>query len=430
MAAVRRRENPPAPTIGSGAVIVARCRSRPAASPDRPPKCWIPRHEDPFRRARAAARLPTAPVAAQKAGDPLAGTSALAGLLPIAVDRDGGRVLVILPAPDAEGVSGRFLYTASLRTGIGAPETGLDHAQQGDTYVLAFRRIGRKVIAEYENPRFRATGGTAADGGGAAELRHHHDLGRRGRGDAARWRHRRRSVGLPHPRRARRGGCGRAGRANTSSTRPPAWPIRRRRRSSPTMSSWRRGTRTWTSEKPGAAIANIAPDPRMISLTVHHSLIRLPGPGVRADPLRSALGRGVSAHRWSITPRHWGRTWSMRSPRASGWRSPIPPRRDGGEEADRLLHRSRRARADPHRAGRGGGLVADGVRQGGLCRCLSGRDPARRSRSARRALQCRQLGQSRHPRLVLPGQVVTDTADGGCVKGSVLLARCGCSRTC
>jgi len=106
-----------------------------------------------------------APLAASPAasGDIFAGTQAMDGLLPVHVDRNGGRILVTLPAPDGDGVSGRFLYVASLRTGIGSSDTGLDHAQNSDTRILAFRRIGKKIVAEYENPRFRATGGSAAE---------------------------------------------------------------------------------------------------------------------------------------------------------------------------------------------------------------------------------------------------------------------------
>src|SRR4051812_22307907 len=39
------------------------------------------------------------------------------GLLPVHVDRRGGRILLSLPAPDADGISGRFIYVAALETG-------------------------------------------------------------------------------------------------------------------------------------------------------------------------------------------------------------------------------------------------------------------------------------------------------------------------
>jgi hypothetical protein len=41
-------------------------------------------------------------------------------LLPVKVDADQGRILVTLPRPDAEGISGRFLYTTAIRSGLGS----------------------------------------------------------------------------------------------------------------------------------------------------------------------------------------------------------------------------------------------------------------------------------------------------------------------
>ena len=241
-------------------------------------------------RAGALALLlaTTTPVAAQKAADPLAGTTPLAGLLPVAVDAAGGRVMVTLPAPDADGVSGRFLYTASLRTGIGAPETGLDHGQQGDTYLLSFRRIGRKVVAEYENPRFRATDAPAAEQqaarqsfattttwagdvaatlpGGAIVVDLSSFLTRDALGVAG-------ALRRGDEGEYKLDAAGSMADAAATKVFPDNIEMEARQ--------------TWVSERPGRAIANIAPDPRSVSLTVHHSLVRLPAPGfvpIRFDP--------------------------------------------------------------------------------------------------------------------------------------------------
>ena len=223
-----------------------------------------------------------------KPADPLAGTTPLPGLLPVAVDTNGGRVLVTLPAPDADGVSGRFLYTASLRTGIGAPETGLDHGQQGDTYVLAFRRIGKKVVAEYENPRFRATGGSSAE---QAAARQSFATTTTWVGEVAATRPdggivvdlsgflTRDALGVAGALKGSGQGeyklDAAASMADATATRvfPDNIELEARQ--------------TWATDKPGPAIANIAPDPRTIALTVHHSLVRLPAPGfvpIRFDP--------------------------------------------------------------------------------------------------------------------------------------------------
>jgi hypothetical protein len=86
------------------------------------------------------------------------GLSRMDGLLPIYVDKAGGRILVSLPAPDAEGLSGRFLYQTYLRAGLGSNPVGLDRSKPGDTQVLVFRRAGKKVLVAFENYAFRANG--------------------------------------------------------------------------------------------------------------------------------------------------------------------------------------------------------------------------------------------------------------------------------
>ena len=72
---------------------------------------------------------------------PLAGTKQLDGLLPVHVDANGGRIILSLPAPDAEGISGRFLYATTLRTGI-------EKSRNLMTVRLA-NDMGMKIVAEY-----------------------------------------------------------------------------------------------------------------------------------------------------------------------------------------------------------------------------------------------------------------------------------------
>jgi hypothetical protein len=86
------------------------------------------------------------------------GLTRLDGLVPVYVDKAGGRILALLPAPDAEGLSGRYLYQTYLRAGLGSNPLGLDRSRPGDTQVLVFRRMGKKVLAEFENYGFRAIG--------------------------------------------------------------------------------------------------------------------------------------------------------------------------------------------------------------------------------------------------------------------------------
>ena len=123
--------------------------------------------------ATAVAALLVCPLAVQAAPQPMAtataGLSRTEGLIPIYADAERGRVLMLLPAPDAEGISGRYIHVASLRTGLGSAPIGLDKARLGPSRLLAFRRVGAKVVAEYENPRFRAVGAPAAEQASARE---------------------------------------------------------------------------------------------------------------------------------------------------------------------------------------------------------------------------------------------------------------------
>src|SRR5207237_4310763 len=116
----------------------------------------------------AAAPLAIAAQPAPPAGpvQVLRGTLAQTGLLPVNVDRRQGRIIVSLPAPDADGISGRFVYVASLETGLGSAPIGLDRGLAGGSRIIVFRRVGRKLVAEIENSRFRSsTGGAAGQAG-------------------------------------------------------------------------------------------------------------------------------------------------------------------------------------------------------------------------------------------------------------------------
>ncbi|MDE1923250.1 MAG: peptidase, partial [Gammaproteobacteria bacterium] len=90
-------------------------------------------------------------------------------LLPVHVDLAGGRILLTLPPPDGDGVYGRFLYAASMQTGLGSAAVTLDRGLIGGTQLVDFRRVGTKVAVAFENPRFRAQGGTAAERRGVSE---------------------------------------------------------------------------------------------------------------------------------------------------------------------------------------------------------------------------------------------------------------------
>jgi len=80
-----------------------------------------------------------------------------AGLLVTWLDARAGKLLLELPAPTGpRGECGRFLYLEAIRTGLGSNPVGLDRGQGGEARVVAFRRVGGRVLLEEENLRYRA----------------------------------------------------------------------------------------------------------------------------------------------------------------------------------------------------------------------------------------------------------------------------------
>jgi len=217
------------------------------------------------------------------------GSTELSGLLSVHVDKAAGHIWLTLPAPGTNGVAARFLYATALRTGLGAAPTFLDRGRVGNTQILAFRRIGAKVAIVYENPRFRgpdtpADAGspdfatsviwmgdvatTFADGSYAVDISDfltNDTLGiaesldqggdAMGTGDAKQ-------------------GAGRDFHLSSelSAADPASLKVFPDNIEVDAL-------QTYVSQTPGAEVANIAPQAQQVSFTVHHSLVRLPGPG-------------------------------------------------------------------------------------------------------------------------------------------------------
>ena len=221
--------------------------------------------------------------------DPYKDATALSGLLPVHIDKKGGRVLFTLPAPGADGISVRYLYTPSLRTGLGSAPTFLDRGKIGDTQLLAFRRIGKKIAVVFENPRFRLAGKeggsinpdfatsivwmgeiakTLPDGAMVIDIAPFLAADALGIARALGQEGDQLGVGAA-PQGA---GSGfklddKLSAADAGSARlfPDNFEVD--------------AVQTYTSDKPGDEVSNIAPDPRRVSFTVHHSFVALPAPG-------------------------------------------------------------------------------------------------------------------------------------------------------
>jgi hypothetical protein len=93
----------------------------------------------------------------------VAGLDAKPGFLDLYVDKDTAQVFAALPAPGADGVSVRFIYSTGLTAGLGSNPIGLDRGNASSGEIVRLRQIGGKVIAEQENWRYRATSGRAAE---------------------------------------------------------------------------------------------------------------------------------------------------------------------------------------------------------------------------------------------------------------------------
>ncbi|AVP97674.1 hypothetical protein C7S18_10890 [Ahniella affigens] len=83
--------------------------------------------------------------------DPLAGTVLHAGLLPLHVDVDEGRVLM-----DVADLPADLLMVSTIEHALGSNDVGLDRAQNGEPRLVRFQRVGKRVLLIQENTKFLA----------------------------------------------------------------------------------------------------------------------------------------------------------------------------------------------------------------------------------------------------------------------------------
>ncbi len=217
--------------------------------------------------------------AAADRADPLAGTQRLDGLLPLHIDRKGGRILLSLPPAGRDGIAARLLYTTALRTGLGSAPIGLDRAQPGPAQILVMRRLGRKIAFELENPRFRATGAAAVEQAAAADAFATSTLWL---GDLTETADGRLLIDIaPFLARDTKGITAQLNTAGEKgwklvdalSAADPAAV-----RAFPLNLEFE-ARQTYASDTPGPEVRNIAPDPRQVTLVVRQSFVALPAPG-------------------------------------------------------------------------------------------------------------------------------------------------------
>jgi Met-zincin/Domain of unknown function (DUF5117) len=100
------------------------------------------------------------PMAWAQSGDWVEETGALThkdGFVDLYLDTEGGRILIALPAPDEDGVALRAIQATGLTAGLGSNPIGLDRGRANAGEIVAFRKVGDRVVAEIENWTYRAS---------------------------------------------------------------------------------------------------------------------------------------------------------------------------------------------------------------------------------------------------------------------------------
>ena len=217
------------------------------------------------------------------------------GFFTVFVDEGEGRVLAALPKPDDNGVSLRFIYATGLTAGLGSNPVGLDRGAFDSGVIVSFRQIGDKLVAEQENWKYRASADrplekkavrqsfapsflwatdileTAENGallidlsgfltrdhfGVAASLKNHGGYKRDG------------DLSMPDLS---------AVLAFPDNVELDAFL-------------------TFTSSEPGVQPSVTAADGRSVTLSQHHSFVRLPAPGFQSRPFDGRTGAIEMAH--------------------------------------------------------------------------------------------------------------------------------------
>ncbi|HRL07646.1 MAG TPA: zinc-dependent metalloprotease, partial [Brevundimonas diminuta] len=207
------------------------------------------------------------------------------GLFDVRLDREKGRVLARLSAPDAEGVVGRYLYQPGLSAGLGMDGAGLDRSGLGQAQIVAFHKVGGRVFARFENHRFRAIDASADEQDAVAAsfapstvwATDVIETGSDG------------SVVVDLSGFLTRDAVNIAGRLKRASLGTfKAAPDLGHLALDQTLvfpdNVELQSVQTFTSDEPGGELSRIAPDARAVTLTVQHSFIRLPDDGFQTVP--------------------------------------------------------------------------------------------------------------------------------------------------
>lgn len=207
------------------------------------------------------------------------------GLFAVRADAQKGKVTVRLPAPGAGGVLARYLYQPGLSAGLGMDGAGLDRSGLGQAQIVAFRKVGNRVFAAFENEDFRAQNAdadqvNAVAASFTAPVVWSGEVIETGPDGAV-------TVDLSgFLERDAVNAVGRLKRARLGTFKPaPTLSFIDTARTLVFPENVEFDTvQTFTSDEPAVELSRVSPEARAVTLTVHHSFIRLPDAGFQPVP--------------------------------------------------------------------------------------------------------------------------------------------------
>ncbi|WP_312736165.1 zinc-dependent metalloprotease [Brevundimonas sp.] len=207
------------------------------------------------------------------------------GLFAVRADPQKGKVTVRLPAPGADGVLARYLYQPGLSAGLGMDGAGLDRSGLGQAQIVAFRKVGNRVFAAFENEDFRAQNAdadqvNAVAASFTAPVVWSGEVIETGPDGAV-------TVDLSgFLERDAVNAVGRLKRARLGTFKPaPTLSFIDTARTLVFPENVEFDTvQTFTSDEPAVELSRVSPEARAVTLTVHHSFIRLPDAGFQPVP--------------------------------------------------------------------------------------------------------------------------------------------------
>src|SRR5205823_10075454 len=107
---------------------------------------------------RGAATPAQAPGRTPTIEERTSGMQKLDGFFPVYWDERTGNLWLEIPRFDAD-----FLYTTGLAAGLGSNDIGLDRGQEGGGKIVAFQRVGPRVLLMQGNESFRSSSANLAE---------------------------------------------------------------------------------------------------------------------------------------------------------------------------------------------------------------------------------------------------------------------------